>query len=284
VSVDRTLLEGDPPPQLAPVDVMPQLKAALSDPGNWVGQLPAGMRPLVTVHAPAGDTGVVSLHPLGTLAVKQGVVPLDLEISRFGQSTPSGARLFSITSVSVGGQNETPQPVKDAFAPAQFLDLSDAEKLSRPSFEQMNAGVSFGSADFTFTDNSGDWLQVPEIEFETILIDKDSGTSRPSGSANNYQLTAAHLASQSRFGAAAGGQRLIGAAKYRTTTDKYLVVKEGWSIIATTDMTVQPPPGVAPKTTQSYSDAEQSMRAIEAANPAKAGGLTILRLSELAVP
>ena len=59
----------------------------------------------------------------------------------------------------------------------------------------------------------------------------------------------------------------------REAGGKYRVVKEGWSIIATADMTVQPPPGVPPNTTQSYSEAEQSMRAVAAANPAKAGGL-----------
>ena len=85
------------------------------------------------------------LHPLGTLTVKQSVVPLDIDISRFGQAAPAGARRFTISSVSLGGQSETTEPVKDFFAPAQFFEMSDDEKLSRPSFEPMAAGVGIGS-------------------------------------------------------------------------------------------------------------------------------------------
>ena len=54
----------------------------------------------------AGSAEVL-LHPLGTLTVTQGVVPLDVEIARFGSSTPAGARRFAITSVSVGGAGQT---------------------------------------------------------------------------------------------------------------------------------------------------------------------------------
>ena len=91
------------------------------------------------------------LHPLGTLTVKQSVVPLNLDISRFGQAAPAGARRFTISSVSLGGQNQTTRPVKDFFAPAQFFEMSDDEKLSRPSFEPMAAGVSIGSDEFAFS-------------------------------------------------------------------------------------------------------------------------------------
>jgi hypothetical protein len=68
------------------------------------------------------------------------IVPLDLDISRFGQAAPAGARRFTISSISLGGQNQTVRPLRDFFAPAQFFDMSDDEKLSRPSFEPMPAG------------------------------------------------------------------------------------------------------------------------------------------------
>ena len=32
-----------------PIDVLPRLKEALGNPGNWVGQLPDGQRPMVTL-------------------------------------------------------------------------------------------------------------------------------------------------------------------------------------------------------------------------------------------
>jgi hypothetical protein len=48
--------------------------------------------------------------------------------------------------VEIGGQSDEHwQPVEDFFAPAQFEALSDAQKLSRPSFEKMVAGMTAGS-------------------------------------------------------------------------------------------------------------------------------------------
>lgn len=266
VTVDKTLLAGEAAPVLAPVDVAPLLAAALRDPNNWSASLPAGQRPMVTLRG-AAKTGV-AVHPLATLTVKQNVVPLDLDVSRFGQTTPSGARRFSIDVVTVGGHDETPQPVKDFFAPAQFLDLTDDQKLSRPSFEQMNAGVTFSSDEVSFTDLADDWLEVPSIELETLIFDRASNTMRPSNPTERYQLTPKHVHAQSRFGAVgASDLRRSGEAKYRTTADKYRVVKERWSVVATDDLSVK-------NTAASYSEARQSPAAHKR-------GMAILRLSEL---
>jgi hypothetical protein len=62
------------------------------------------------------------------------------------------------------------------------------------------------------------------------------------------------------------------------------VEKEGWSIVATADLSVKSLPGFPPNTALSYSEAEQSLRVLVQADPKQAGGLKILRLSEVAVP
>src|SRR4029077_9772771 len=177
IRVDKTLVSGEKPPLPEPIDVLPRLKEALSNPANWVGQLPAGQRPMVTLREKARTATEVLLHPLGTLTVKQGIVPLDLDISRFGQAAPAGARRFTITSVSLGAQSQTTQAVKEFFAPAQFFEMSDDEKLSRPSFEAMAAGVTIGSAEFAFTSDTDDWLEVEAIKFETLIMNKEKQES-----------------------------------------------------------------------------------------------------------
>ena len=204
IRVDRTLVSGEKPPPPEPIEVLPRLKEALGNPGNWMGRLPEGQRPLVSLRPrPAAE---VVLHPLGTLEVKQGVVPLEMEISRFGSAAPAGARRFAISSVSLGGQSQRPEPVKDFFAPAQFFEMSDEEKLSRPSFEAMTAGVGIGSQEIVFTADASDWLEVPAIEFDTIIVDKEKSESRPSAAPDRYRLNAQLLNRQARFGAA-GGKR-----------------------------------------------------------------------------
>jgi hypothetical protein len=278
IRFDKTLVEGEKPPLPEPVDVLAQLKEALGHPGNWIGQLPAGQRQMVTLRARSGTATDVLLHPLGTLTVKQNIVPLEMDISRFGAAPPAGTRRFSISSVSLAGQSQTVQPVRDFFAPAQFLEMSDDDKLSRPSFEQMAAGVTIGSDAFAFSGQTEDWLEVDAIEFETIIVDKAHNETRSSAPEEPYALSLALLGTQAQFGAAGASElRHTGRAKYRMTGGKYQVAKEGWSIVDTRDLTVQPPPGIEQRKPMSYSEAEQALRRLKQADPVKATGLKILR-------
>jgi hypothetical protein len=285
IRFDKTLVVGELPPRPEPVNVLAQLKEALGNPGNWTGQLPDGQRPMVSLRAKTVAPTEVLLHPLGTLTVKQSIVPLNLDISRFGQAAPAGARRFTISSISLGGQNQTTQAVKDFFAPAQFFEMSDDEKLSRPSFEPMAAGVSIGSDEFVFSANADDWLEVKAIEFETWIVDKQKNVARrsdPEDPKNLYKLSPELLGKQARFGAAGNSDlRRTGKAKYHTTRVAHTLVKEGWSIIATADLSVQPVPGIEAGKPASYSEAAQALRKMKQEDPAKAGGLKILRLSEL---
>ena len=69
IRVDKTLVGGEKPPLPEPIDVLPRLKEALGNPGNWVSQLPAGQRPMVTLRERpgSGDRGAApsARHPDG---------------------------------------------------------------------------------------------------------------------------------------------------------------------------------------------------------------------------
>ena len=85
--------------------------------------------------------------------------------------------------------------------------MSDDEKLSRPSFEPMTAGVSFGSDEFAFTADADDWLEVDAIDFETIIMDKETNESRRSSPTELVSIERRRcLAKQARFGAAGSGR------------------------------------------------------------------------------
>src|SRR5262249_35448337 len=120
--IDKTLVAGEKPPRPAPVDVLPRLKEALGQPENWVSSLPQSQVLRVTLRSRQGAANEVPLHPLITITVKQSVVPFNLDIARFGQTTPAGARRFTISSVTLGSETiSSPPPVRDFFAPAQFF-------------------------------------------------------------------------------------------------------------------------------------------------------------------
>jgi hypothetical protein len=121
---------------LATSDVLTQLAGALTDPHNWTSQL-GGHDALVSVRRPVS----FALHPLDELEVRNRVLPLGIVIERLGDRPLDAPHLFDVTSLSVAGSTRETKQLPDDFARAQYQRLSDAEKLSLPSFEPMCAGL-----------------------------------------------------------------------------------------------------------------------------------------------
>jgi hypothetical protein len=135
----------------APANVTPLLLEALREPGNWATQLPPAEHPVTAIR----DTGAgLYIHPLADLQVRQRVVPLDREITRFGSTAVAGDRRFTLAVLAANGAVLTDEqagvtPVDDFFAPAQFTDMTDDEKLVAPAFEPMQAGIRFGVRNYS---------------------------------------------------------------------------------------------------------------------------------------
>jgi hypothetical protein len=297
VRFDKTLVEGERPPRLEAVNVIDKLKAALSDSGNWSGQLAEADRRAVALREVAATVQIV-LHPLGRLSVKQNVVPLELEISKFGNTTPAGARLFTINSLTLDGNETQFSRVKDFFAPAQFLDLSEDEKLAAPSFEAMTAGIIVGAESFLFTRNAdilkdSNILEDDKNGYETIIVDKEfeAENPKPRKSQRLFFIDAEFLDRNISLGAAARSDiRRTGSAKYRfrPTGDesrtgppagKNLLDKKGWTIASTEDGSHQGAPGLEAGQVVSYSESFQALQKLKRENPAKARTLMLIRVS-----
>ena len=271
ISIDKTLVEGEKPPPPAPVEVLPLLNEALQQPGNWVGQLPAG-RPVATLRAhPGAAQTSCCIHSVRSRSSRRWY--RSTSTSRSLVRCPAGARRFSL-AVDLSGHALETHTANDFFARAQFVELSDDQKLSAPSFEALEAGLTMGSDEFSFSEAAADWIEVNTIEFETWILDEQTNTlqrseaelpRQPNTPVLHYQLSALLFTKQAGFGAAANSElRRTGVARYRTTTvGKYQVTKEGWTIIQAADL--QPASQAA-----SYSEAEQSLDKLKLQNPAKA--------------
>ena len=122
-------------------DVMDMLVKALEDPESWSVGEGAGT-PLV-VYAKKAD-GTSALDPRGNLSFRQKVVPLNKAIGKFGNGTVIGTDLFTVEDLEAGGTSLSPDYLDDWFAPAEFEELTDEQKLARPSFQEMDGGASFG--------------------------------------------------------------------------------------------------------------------------------------------
>ena len=179
VRLNFTLVGGQRPPLPAAVNALDHLRTALADTRSWSTELPPGQTRIVALRESAAD-GTLRVHPLGTLTVRQSVVPLNLsrDIDKFNDSPIAGARRFTLTRVAVGSgpDNEDTQPLQDDFAPAQFFQMSDDDKLASPSFEPMQAGLRIGTSDFSFALGQG---VASPLDFETRIVDRRAATPTP---------------------------------------------------------------------------------------------------------
>ena len=129
---------GAEPAPPAVSSVVQALRPEVRDPNNLE---PVGGedREVVQQQRPtAGTRPLVS--PLGSLRWQQKRAPFDVLLDRF-----EGNPLPSQQTVVV----ECPQRQADSidlFAPGSFADLSEAESLNRPAFEQLTSGVVVGFA------------------------------------------------------------------------------------------------------------------------------------------
>lgn len=197
VSVHVSLTIGDaqsnPLPQ---VNAWTPLQAAIAAPGNWSGALPPGAPSVATFAPPEGAAAPVLVDPAGTLTLREKVLPLNQPITKFGDAVPQGQAEFDITAVTLGGQPAGYTTITDEFAPGQFEDLSDSDKLSLPSFEPMIAGLTIGDGAVDF----GKQYEV-DIEYETVILD----TPLVSRIGVRYGLSQVAVLAMSNSGAAARG-------------------------------------------------------------------------------
>jgi len=144
--------------------VLPMLAAALSADDNWEGELPAQRHRLESIRETPETIKELLIHPVCTLKVSQKVVPLNVRIDRIGSQRPSDGREFQITEVQPA---PNPAAVQESFAPAQFFDMTDEEKLSSASFKNFASGIRIGDPERVQTG----YAAAREVKYELKYID-----------------------------------------------------------------------------------------------------------------
>jgi hypothetical protein len=276
ISASLDLTWGDSTQATLPAKpVLPDLFAALANPANWSAALPPGSTVGVSFVTLKPTDTTLRVHPMGTLTVKEHVVPLDLPITQYGNATPSDGSEFSIQSVQINSQSDTIQSIQDFFAAGQFETLSDADKLSKPSFEDYDAGVTIGSAAVTSGQD-----QARTVTYQEYYIDTPTSYSRYTGI---YQMPATiHLALSALGAGSASPLKNTGLTKYSAGTQPTAVtIDEPPYVIANiTDLTVRSDISSSDGTT--YYQAQAAMQSHLDANPDETGTLQILPLYEIA--
>ena len=279
VSKSYDFISGDdrPPQQLPQIDPLPELVAALKDPRNWETQLPGRNNMLVSLRSqPAADQ--VLVHPLGELSVRQQVIPLGVHIDRFGGGVPSGERTFTLSNFTLGGDPvDDPQPVTEFFAPADFLELSDDEKLARPSFEPMPAGISLQNGGLTFggdAPGTGNQAVVSIIDFEDVIVDADGNlveeTPPPRPLRGDVVVAVLSFSAAGFSSLRASGSERFGVRGAEIQLSPASFVAAGIEDLKPADI------GVVSTASQSYTIVQQALESHQQANPGSKGKLQII--------
>lgn len=276
VSVSLDLTWGDSTPAILPQKpVLPDLLPALADPRNWSAILPSNTSQAVTLSAPKPDDTTLRVHPIGILNVREKVVPLDLEISRYGNATPSDGNLFAISDVQINNDEEATQPIQDYYAAGQFLSLSDADKISAPSFEKYDAGVTMGSSNTVAGSDS-----PRTVVYEERYIDEPAGFSR---FARFYAMPAnIHLAMSRQGAGFASPLKNSGLFKYgaEVSGSAAKTADPSYVITSVEDLSVRSDIVVAGGST--YFQARAALDSYLAIHPEESSNLQIQALYEVA--
>jgi hypothetical protein len=151
------------------VDVSLLTAQALSAPGAWCAIAPDTDAVVTFRTVERTETGV---HPYGQLSARQQAVPIGVPVARVGRSKVTAGSATVVLTPIAGAPASA--PTTGLFAASQFQDLSDDEKLSRPSFEPFQDGVAFGAAQ---TATSAE--QVSTASYETVFIPEEQRSTGP---------------------------------------------------------------------------------------------------------
>jgi hypothetical protein len=147
---------GGEAPAVPDVMVEERFREQGRNPKNWSATWP-GQGQLVVQLVPRLSIAEneTLAHPSATLEFNQHTLPLNETLQRFGAAVPAGARFFDIIGMKTK-HGSLPAlevlPLKSEFAPAQFFELSNDEKISAPAFRSFKSGVrADGAALVEFT-------------------------------------------------------------------------------------------------------------------------------------
>jgi hypothetical protein len=219
--------EDNPPP--APADPRQLVWAALDhNPGSWQALAPPEADEVVHLLPASPSDTEVTVHPLGLFDVRQHAVPLETVITRVGANpVPEGQRRVFL---GLPTANHTPagavSKVTDLFSAGNFLDLTDDQKLSRPSFEQMPAGARLRPPGESAEHAAS--RQV-ELRYETFVADDDSLLRLRSVATLDtfFGFTAATTLAAG----AAGRSALRARTRYGTAPDPIVLADPGETVV-----------------------------------------------------
>ncbi len=224
---------------LPSIDISPKLAEAISDSRNWQGKLSgttlATLRSTTEEGEEATSDDQVVVHPFSSLSFLQKVTPLDIKIAKFGNQEVRTYNKFSL-SILINNSELGEKDIKDFYAPGQYFELSDSQKVSRKSYEKYNSGIT---ADTTDELQASHAVQK-EVTYESEVIDKTHPSKFIKIKEPLSHFT--HWAKGSAIASSIMGERFT--HRYSDTSKKVKYDQEDYVVVDTATMATKGAAGV----------------------------------------
>ncbi len=156
--------------------ILTELLTALGKKEQWSTLLSTNKNLYVSLRTLNEATeSLLVLHPAGSLVVQQKLLPFTINIDKIGNQKVADVKQISVISAQSGASNLQLKTVNEDFARAQYQNLSDAEKLSKPSFEKMPGGVEISMGGNLIKNGK---LVRKKVAYELTIVDKEPTKKR----------------------------------------------------------------------------------------------------------
>jgi hypothetical protein len=234
----------------------------------WGAALSEGSNQLVSVSNPEitdTTTEPYIIYPNSDLIISQKLVPFKMKLEKLGNQMISDIHEVQISALNISGAGSVLSDISDTFAIGQYLELSDEEKISKPSFEPMKCGVK------ARWDSEGNSFKMGSTvrrsqEYEQIWIDKEKKKGLASFKTQKF--------SELLRGSAASKSKL--SQKYRSGLGKSIIKTAAKDLVFEV-VNVNDHKGVDTKSSfNSFVEASQYLNEISLGNEALRQRLTVI--------
>lgn len=273
---------------LSDIQLFPLLQQPLSAGQSWRQMLLNGKPTLVSLRDLRKDKltaqqtvngELVTLQPDAGLEISQSVMPLLLRIDRYGGRRTTGPNRFHLQVRDSAGNLMETLEVKEFFAPAQFLKLTDEEKLARRPYESFSSGLHVtgpaGLSSAHFVEQSTD--------YERKVVDKPAKSAEESATLSEAQPLDTRPLPDELFAGWLGNNAVATSALGKQQQDRRRVRRDRVSLVPEQFVVVDAITSDEKSSTiyTNQAEAEVALDEILAVTPELTGRLTVLSKHEI---
>ena len=162
---------------LPDIAILPRFIEEIGKNQNWSTALSTDKNTSVTLrkfkeseNIVTADVSTLIMHPSGSLIVQQKILPLNINIVKIGNQKTSDVKRINVITASSNNVPLSVKEIKESFAIGQYQELSNAEKLSKPSFQKETGGVEITLDGNTVTHGK---MVRKALAYELTIIDKE---------------------------------------------------------------------------------------------------------------